>query len=182
MSGKSDGTCTTNRARSTPVRSVVNGSLGRSACGSTEDGDLMPQRPSGLDPLVDGGDIARPGIHPGHEQKLHCAASAQRPSAGPQTRLAPSRPSARDRFECRSRLPAEDRPCLVDVGLHRPLLSGPCGRADDLVAARRVAERGDGALGELIDRQRPAAAEVEHSAGGLGLFNARTQPSTMSSM
>ena len=130
------------------------------------DGNLVAQRAAGGDVFVDGGHAPRPRIHRDHEQELHRASPPRmRGGAGAELLPGPAHRLRQSSFESRPRLPAEHGPRLANVRLHRALLARPRGGADHLVAAGRVAERGDDGLGELVDRQRPPAAEVEDAAG-----------------
>ena len=116
MSGKSDGTCTTNSARSTPLRSVVNGSAGQLRMRLAVDGDLVAQRAAGLDPLVDRRDAPRPRIDASRRAAAssrivpECAAAGAAANSSRAQRTVFASPASNVVL----RLPAEDRSCPIE--------------------------------------------------------------------
>ena len=144
----------------------MNGSPGSSGLPVAVDGNLVPQRPAGLDPLVDGGDAARPRDPPQVTSRSFIAQPPLRGASADwrRTRSRPAHGLGEPGFESRPRLPAQDRSCPANVGAHGALLARPGGGAD-----RSCSRQADGRTrrwrtGELVDRQGPPAAEVEDAA------------------
>ena len=142
------------------------------------DRNLVPERAAGRDVLVDGRDAAHPRVDRGHEQQLHRAPPPE--AAAAVRRQTPPGPSARSRpvplsNDVRGSQPRTDLR-QADVGPHRALLSRPGRRAHDLVPPGGWPNAAMTDCGELVDRERAPAAEIDDAAARRGRVE-RAHPS-----